>query len=143
MKPTALIAGASGITGSYLAEHLASLGWTVYGLARTPPSNLEGVRPVAADLLDPASLKTALSGIEPTHVFITSWLRQANEAENCHVNGAMVENLLTALGEGKSVQHAALVTGGKNYFGSFDEQGKYEVTTPFRSACAKRMSSCV
>lgn len=132
MKPTALVAGASGITGSYLAEHLASLGWTVYGLARKPPSNLEGVRPVAADLLDPASLKTALNGIEPTHVFITSWLRQASEAENCRVNGAMVENLLTVLGEGKGLQHVALVTGGKNYFGSFDDAGKYEVTTPFR-----------
>lgn len=132
MKPTALVAGASGITGSYLAEHLASLGWSVYGLARKPPANLEGVRPVAADLLEPASLKAALNGIEPTHVFITTWLRQANEAENCRVNGAMVENLLSVTGEGKSLQHVALVTGGKNYFGSFDEQGQYEVTTPFR-----------
>ena len=138
MKPKALVAGASGITGSYLAEHLVSLGWEVYGLARKPPSNIEGVRPVAADLLDPASLKTALGGVEPTNVFITTWLRQDSEAENCRVNGAMVENLLTAVGGSGSVQQVGLVTGGKNYFGSFEEQGQYDVTTPFREEQARK-----
>ncbi len=138
MEPKALVAGASGITGSYLAEHLVSLGWEVYGLARRPQSNIEGVRPVAADLLDPASLKTALGGVEPTNVFITTWLRQDSEAENCRVNGAMVENLLTAVGGSGSVRQVGLVTGGKNYFGSFEEQGRYDVTTPFREEQARK-----
>lgn len=132
MRPTALVAGATGITGGYLAAHLASLGWDVHGLARRPPTDMEGVRPIAADLLESASLKAALSGVEPTHVFFTTWLRQPTEAENCRVNGAMVENLLTAVGEGRGLQHVGLVTGLKHYYGSFDEQGRYEVTTPFR-----------
>lgn len=132
MKPKALVAGATGITGRYLVNHLVSLGWEVYGLARRPSSDMEGVRPIAADLLDLASLKSALSGIEPTHVFFTTWLRQPTEAENCRVNGAMVENLLAAVEPASSLRHVGLVTGGKGYFGSFDEVGKYDVTTPYR-----------
>ncbi|WP_435018635.1 SDR family oxidoreductase [Tundrisphaera sp. TA3] len=132
MKPKAIVAGVSGITGSHLADHLASLGWDVYGIARKPPKDRAGVRPVAADMLDPGSLKQALDGIDPTHVFFTAWLRQPTEAENCRVNGAMIENLLAALDDRRDLRHVALVTGGKNYFGSFDEAGQYDVTTPFR-----------
>ncbi|MCC9138646.1 NAD-dependent epimerase/dehydratase family protein [Pontibacter silvestris] len=36
MNKTALIVGASGITGSNLAQELISQGWTTYGLARNP-----------------------------------------------------------------------------------------------------------
>ena len=48
---------------------------------------MDGVHPVAADLLDPASLRTALQDVRPTHVFLTTWMRQATEAENIKVNG--------------------------------------------------------
>lgn len=132
MKRRALIAGVTGITGSYLAEHLVSLGWEVFGLARNPNKNMSGVRPIAADLLQPETLSDAIRGIDPTHVFFTAWLRKANETENCEVNAALVENLLTALEQDKNLEHVSLVTGTKNYFGSFDDQGKYDVTTPFR-----------
>jgi len=36
MNKIALVVGASGITGSNLAEKLISQGWTTYGLARNP-----------------------------------------------------------------------------------------------------------
>ena len=89
--------GASGIIGSHAARELIADGWPVYGLARKPPGDIEGLRPVAADLLDPASLAAALADVAPTHVFLTSWLRNATEAENIRVNGGMVRNLLQAL----------------------------------------------
>jgi uncharacterized protein YbjT (DUF2867 family) len=58
MSRSALVVGVSGIAGSALARHLLAQGWTVSGLARTPPA-LEGLRPVAADLRDPpAPLRT-------------------------------------------------------------------------------------
>lgn len=132
MNRRALIVGASGITGRNPAAHLVSLGWDVAGLARTPPADLPGVNPLAADLLEPEALRSAVAGVDPTHVFITAWLRQPTEAENVAINGAMVANLLDALRDGEGLQHVALVTGGKNDFGSFEESGKYEVTTPFR-----------
>src|SRR5579875_1474201 len=101
----ALIAGATGIVGRNLSSHLATRGdWEVYGLARHPISQ-PGVTPVAADLLDPASLSAAIGQLEPTHVFITSWLRQPTEAENIRVNSAMVRNLLNGLSSARSVQH--------------------------------------
>jgi nucleoside-diphosphate-sugar epimerase len=120
MQRTALVVGASGIGGSNLARELLAQGWTVYGLARRPASDIDGVRPVAADLLDPAGLAAALAGVAPTHVFITTWMRQDTEAENVRVNAAMVRNLLQALSDRKSVRHVALVTGLKHYLGPFE-----------------------
>ena len=89
MNRTALIADANGIVGGALAEHLVARGWTVHGIARHPTA-IPGVQPVAADLMDPTALKTALVGVAATHVFITAWMRQSTEAENIRVNAAMV-----------------------------------------------------
>jgi nucleoside-diphosphate-sugar epimerase len=132
MTRSALVVGASGIVGNNLARHLHVRGWQVYGLARRP-SAIEGVQPVAADLLDPASLRAALQGLRPTDVFIGSWLRQNTEAENIRVNSAMVRNLLEALSPAGSVRHVALVTGLKHYLGPFEAYGRGKLpATPFR-----------
>ena len=48
---TALVVGATGITGGNLASYLVASGWTVYGLSRRATAQ-SGVIPVAADLLD-------------------------------------------------------------------------------------------
>ena len=132
MTGTALIAGVGGIVGNNLARHLVARGWTVEGLARRPP-DIAGVTPIAADLLDPAALARALEGHAPSHVFITTWLRQPTEAENIRVNAAMVANLLDALRPAASVRHVALVTGLKHYLGPFEAYGKGSLPpTPFR-----------
>ena len=134
MEKTALIVGASGIIGSNLARELVATGWTTYGLARRPQTDIAGLHPVAADLQDPASLEKALAEVAPTHVFLTSWLRNDTEAENIRVNGGMVRNVLAALAPKKSVQHVALVTGLKHYLGPFDSyaQGNSLPPTPVR-----------
>nr|GFC84501.1 hypothetical protein [Tanacetum cinerariifolium] len=99
------------------------------------PSAMPGVIPVAADLHDPASVKQALADLKPTHVFLTTWSRQATEAENIRVNGAMVRNVLDALSPAKSVRHVALVTGLKHYLGPFEAYGKGTLPqTPFRES---------
>lgn len=120
MKRTALIAGVTGIGGNHLARELLANGWDVVGLSRRAPKDLPGVRHVAADLLDPAALKTALAELAPTHVFITTWMRQDTESENIRVNAALVRNLLDALSPQKSLRHVALVTGLKHYLGPFE-----------------------
>lgn len=133
MTHSALVVGASGIVGNNLARHLREQGWTVHGLARRPASDIDGVVPVAADLLDVASLRAALANVKPSHVFISTWLRQATEKENIKVNSAMVRNLLDALSPGGSVKHVALVTGLKHYLGPFEAYGKGALpATPFR-----------
>jgi nucleoside-diphosphate-sugar epimerase len=120
LKRTALVVGASGIGGSSIARELVANGWTVYGLARRPRNDIAGMLPVAADLLDPAGLDVALTGVSPTHVFFTSWMRMETEAENIRVNAAMVRNLLSALSSRKTLRHVALVTGLKHYLGPFE-----------------------
>ncbi len=124
MVGTALVVGASGIIGGSLARELLAGGWTVHGLARKPPTDIAGLKPVAADLLDPVGLKAAVAHLRPTRVFITTWMRQPTEAENIAVNSAMVRNILSALGPVLSVAHVALVTGLKHYLGPFDSYVK-------------------
>ncbi|MFT2011092.1 SDR family oxidoreductase [Pontibacter sp. 13R65] len=134
MNRIALVVGVSGITGSNLAEELVRKGWTTYGLARNPNVSIQGLRPVAANLLSPESLSTALAEVAPTHVFFTSWMRMETEAENIKVNATMVRNLLDALAPKKSVQHVALVTGLKHYLGPFEAYAKegFLPETPLR-----------
>ncbi|WP_068085162.1 SDR family oxidoreductase [Novosphingobium rosa] len=132
MGKTALVVGTSGIAGSATADLLAQEAWSVLGLARHSAAQ-PGVTPIAADLQDPATLTAALAGHRPDVVFITTWSRQATEAENIRVNAAMVRNLLDALRPAGSVAHVALVTGLKHYLGPFEAYGKGALPqTPFR-----------
>jgi nucleoside-diphosphate-sugar epimerase len=130
MAGTALVVGASGIVGRATAALLVEQGWTVHGLARRPQP-IEGVQPVAADLLDAGGTAAALAAIRPEAVFIATWLRQPTEAENIRVNAGMVRNLLAGLAA--PPRHVALVTGLKHYLGPFEAYGQGSLPqTPFR-----------
>jgi nucleoside-diphosphate-sugar epimerase len=133
MNKTALIVGVSGIVGRNLADLLISeKDWQVYGMARRPGQR-EGLTPIAVDLRDAAAVETALKDVNPTHVFLATWLRQSTEAENIRVNAGMVRNVLEAVSKAKTVQHVALVTGLKHYLGPFEAYGKGSLpVTPFR-----------
>jgi GDPmannose 4,6-dehydratase len=75
--PTALITGITGQDGTYLAEHLQSLGYRVHGLIRgqaNPKRQLiEALLPevqiVEGDLLDQTSLINAIQMIQPDEVY--------------------------------------------------------------------------
>jgi nucleoside-diphosphate-sugar epimerase len=131
-KQIALVVGSTGIVGKNLCDHLIrTSNWTVYGLARNPLA-AQNILPISANLLDRDELKKALAKIDVTHVFFCTWSRQASEQENCDVNGAMFSNLLDALDPAPRLTHVALVTGTKNYLGSFDTYGQSTLDTPFR-----------
>src|SRR6202012_3061384 len=106
MTNRALIIGASGVAGSNLADRLTETGWEVHGLSRGRTAMPDAVQPIIADLTSATSVHDALGALDVTHVFFTTWSRQANEAENIRVNGAMVSNVLDALSAGPSaLQH--------------------------------------
>jgi nucleoside-diphosphate-sugar epimerase len=123
-KNIALVVGATGITGSNLANELISQGWTTYGISRNTNNKISGLISVKADLLDVDSLEKALENIIPTHVFFTTWMRNDTEEENIRVNSALVRNLLNVLSAKKSIEHVALVTGLKHYLGPFEAYAK-------------------
>ncbi|QJR81167.1 SDR family oxidoreductase [Alteromonas pelagimontana] len=129
---TALVVGATGITGGNLASYLVASGWTVYGLSRRATEQ-DSVIPIAADLLDKPATAKALSGLPITHVFYCTWVRRDNEKANVEANSAMMRNLFDGL-DSNNVEHAALVTGTKQYLGSFEAYGSGRIDTPFRES---------
>ena len=133
MSHQALVIGISGVIGRALSEHLLSQGWTVHGLSRGRTAVPEGCQPITADLTRPDELRAALEGLDVDRVFFTAWARQATEKENIRVNGAMVSNVLDAIGPSLKGGHAALVTGLKHYLGPFEAYATGAVPiTPFR-----------
>ncbi|SDS74127.1 Nucleoside-diphosphate-sugar epimerase [Halopseudomonas xinjiangensis] len=131
-KGTALVVGATGITGGNLATHLVASGWTVYGLSRRATEQ-SGVIPVAVDLLDKQAAEQALAGLPITHVFYCSWVRRENEKANVEANSTMMRNLFEAI-DSDNLKHASLVTGTKQYLGSFEAYGSGRIETPFRES---------
>ena len=131
MSGRALVVGVTGISGGNLAQRLLADGWQVAGLCRRPQGLDQRITPLTADLEDAEAVSAAVRGYAPTHVFFTTWSRRATEAENCDVNGRMLQNLLDATAAEKSVQHVALVTGLKHYLGPFEAYATVQPDTPF------------
>lgn len=136
---TALVVGATGLTGRNAAEHLAASGWEVYGMARRPGAVPDGVYPVAGDALDPASVGAVAERVRPTHLFYCTWLRCDTEELNIEVNGAMLRHTLDAAGAVGTLEHVALVTGLKYYLGPFEAYARNPARPPFRE-CQPRLT---
>ena len=120
MGIVALVVGATGIAGRGVSQELVARGAKVHGLSRRPDGLAQGVSHIAADLMHAESVKNAVAGLQPTHVYLTTWSRQATEDENIRVNAGAIRTLLGALAPARSVRHVALVTGLKHYLGPFE-----------------------
>lgn len=130
-QKTALIVGATGLSGSYAGRRLKGDGWRVVTVSRSDVDLPWSDRHIAADLTDSEGSAKALSSAnDVTHVFFCTWARQATEEENVRVNSAMVRNLFDGIADAP-IQHAALVTGLKHYLGSFDDYAQVTPYTPF------------
>lgn len=128
---TALVVGASGITGSAIVDQLSAEGWQVIALARRAGREAPGVRWIQADLRSADDLRRVLGAEKPEQVFFTAWSRQETEELNIEVNAGMVRDLLAAL-DHAPVEHVALVTGLKHYLGPFEAYGQGAMPdTPF------------
>ena len=137
MTGRALVVGATGISGGNLVARLLDDDWQVTGLCRRPEGLDHRVTPISANLEDAGALAAAVRGSAPTHVFFATWSRRATEAENCDVNGRMLQNLLDAISPEKTVRHVALVTGLKHYLGPFEAYAKVQPDTPFSEEQAR------
>ncbi len=117
-QKTALIAGALGVVGRALVEHLESdPEWTVIGLSRRAPDFDTGATFVSLDLLDQAATASALGGMTGvTHVFFTPYAPRENFGAEVAPNLAMLVNLVDALEPvAPGLAHIQLMQGAKWY----------------------------
>ncbi len=97
-----LVTGSTGFLGANLVEALGAAGHEVYAMHRASSrlDALEGLTyvPVVGDVLDPASLKPALEGIEWVfHVAaVSDYWRQRGTAQLYRVNVGGTRNVLSA-----------------------------------------------
>ena len=119
MAGVALVTGGGGLVGRHVVAELArDPARKVLVLSRRRPEALpDGVRHLAADLLDTASLDAVMPKLRPvTHVFHAALLPDTDPARESDINEAMLAHLLDALGRaGAPLRHVAVSHGAKWY----------------------------
>ncbi len=128
-RKCALIAGALGVTGRALVQHLESdPDWTVIGLSRRAPDFDTTAKFIAVDLQDREATARTLAGLtDVTHIFFTAYAPNPDIAAEIPLNVGMLANLLDAAEPVAELQHVQLMHGAK-WYGTF--LGKYR--TPAR-----------
>jgi nucleoside-diphosphate-sugar epimerase len=114
----ALVAGANGVIGRNLIDHLVHLGgWEVVGLSRRGGKDAGPVRHVSVDLLDSADSKEKLGGLtDVTHIFYAAYQERPSWAELVPPNLGMLVNLVETVEPiAKNLRHINLMQGYKVY----------------------------
>ncbi|KAK5944623.1 hypothetical protein PMZ80_003906 [Knufia obscura] len=120
---TAIVTGATGITGSAIVEHLCkdSQYKQIFTLSRSQPSSSmsDKIKHAHMDLQSSAEdMAKDLSHVSGSVIFFCAYLARDDEGEAAKVNGAMLQNFLDALkitGELKQVKRIVLTCGLKQY----------------------------
>ena len=135
------VVGATGFVGSATVTALASAGIQCTAVARTPPhTDIPGVVSARADLTDPASLETALTGAD---VVIHAASYTGNDPAHCvAVNVAGTENLLAAAARNGISRVIYVSTIGVYGSGPHSGIGEYEATpAPVSALSASRLAA--
>lgn len=117
-RKVALIAGATGHVGSWLAKELTVSGeWEVIGVSRSGLSPAPGLRSAKVDLLSSEVAKTISAFPKPTHVFYCARAQhREGAAEDIEVNLTMLQHVVAACEKGNAnLEHVHIVEGGKWY----------------------------
>ncbi|MFT8243698.1 SDR family oxidoreductase [Roseomonas sp. BN140053] len=113
-----LVAGAQGVIGRAAAQHFRrEPGAKVYALSRRTEGHVEGVVPVAVDLLNPGEVREKLGGVsDVTHIVFGAYIERATAAEKSAVNLAILRNLLDVIEPNcPGLEHVTFYQGGKAY----------------------------
>lgn len=136
IKRRALITGASGFTGRYLAAELEQHGWEVWGLGQSPGSAAYEGRYVQADLLDIDNLKGVVGQVAPDAVFhlaAIAFVGHGSLDDFYRVNLLGTRNLLQALAELPRPPQSVLLASSANVYGNA-AQGQLTESTPYNPA---------
>jgi nucleoside-diphosphate-sugar epimerase len=114
----AVVAGALGVTGRALVDHLIALGdWEVIGLSRRSPDFETPARYIAIDLLDGAAaqrLGEEISGV--THVFFAALQMRDNFFDEVEPNLSMLRHTVEVAEKcSRRLRKVVLIEGAKYY----------------------------
>ncbi len=115
-RPVALIAGATGLIGRRIAQHLGERGgWNVIGVARRPAAEAD-MRWIALDLADAGDCRAKLGGTPVSHLFYAArYDHPEGASELVDANAAMLRNLVDVLESNGALAHVHAVHGSKYY----------------------------
>jgi nucleoside-diphosphate-sugar epimerase len=133
----ALVAGALGVSGRALVNHLVALGeWEVIGLSRRKPEFETQARYVALDLLNRSAVDACMSELgEVTHIFYTALQMVGNFFEEIAPNLAMLQNTVEAVERSSSGLRKVVLLEGAKYYGA--HLGPYK--TPAKESDPRHM----
>ena len=117
-RKVALIAGAQGVIGRNLVNHLNASGdWNIIGLSRRGGEDEGTVRHIAVDLQDQHDTAIKLGGLgEVTHIFYAAYVDAPSWTALVPPNMAMLENLVHVVEPvAKRLEHISLMQGYKVY----------------------------
>lgn len=117
-KKRCLVAGALGIAGRALLQHLeGDSAWDVVGLSRRTPDFATRAHFVSVDLLDAADCRRKLESFnDVTHVFYAALAAGLSARDEVAPNLSMLENLVTTVeAASPALRHVLLVQGSKWY----------------------------
>ena len=133
----ALVAGALGVSGRALVNHLVSLrDWEVIGLSRRSPELQSSARYIAIDLLNRSDVDTCVSGLgDITHIFYAALQPGADFFDEIPPNLAMLQHIVEAVERTSPSFRKAILIEGAKYYGA--HLGPYK--TPAREDDPRHM----
>jgi nucleoside-diphosphate-sugar epimerase len=133
----ALVAGALGVTGRAVVNHLVSLGdWEVIGLSRRSPEFETVAKYLPVDLLNRRELEESLSGIKDiTHIFYAALQPAANVFDEVAPNLAMLVNTVEVVEQSSRRLRKVLLVEGAKFYGA--HLGAYK--TPAKESDPRHM----
>jgi nucleoside-diphosphate-sugar epimerase len=133
----ALVAGALGVSGRALINHLVSLqDWEVVGLSRRSPEFQSPAHYIAIDLLNRSDVDACVSNLgDLTHIFYAALQPGSNFFDEIPPNLAMLQHIVEAVERtSRSFRKVILIEGAKYYGAHF---GPYK--TPAREDDPRQM----
>lgn len=136
-RKKALVAGALGVSGRAIVNHLTGLGdWEVIGVSRRAPDFRTPARFLAVDLLDRADVERRLGEFhDVTHVFYTALQMRPSPFEEVDLNLAMLQNTVEAVERTSGRLRKVVLMEGAKYYGA--HLGPYK--TPAREDDPRHM----
>lgn len=117
-KKVALVAGAQGVIGRNLIDHLLTQNnWEIIGLSRRGGTNSAKVKHIAVDLLNRKNSEQQLGGLTTvTHIFYAAYQDRGSWAELVAPNMTMLRNVVEVVAPvAAGLQHISLMQGYKVY----------------------------